>query len=74
MGLPIEPPICSQECWDEAINNIPRRKTTDKKECLDCVHAASNDNDELVCMVDEKHVIVADDYCCDRFKEVGIHG
>lgn len=26
MGLPIEPPICSQECWDEAINRIPKEK------------------------------------------------
>ncbi|WP_199925500.1 hypothetical protein [Paenibacillus bouchesdurhonensis] len=42
----------------------------DKRECLECIHAASNDNDEMVCMVDEKHVIVADDYCCDSFKEV----
>lgn len=23
MGKPIEPPVCSQECWDKAINRMP---------------------------------------------------
>ncbi|MNW37050.1 hypothetical protein D3C74_140810 [compost metagenome] len=31
MGLPIEPPICSKECWDQAINGVSSREENAEK-------------------------------------------
>ncbi|MFE9279371.1 hypothetical protein ACQKLN_29865 [Paenibacillus glucanolyticus] len=35
--------------------------------CLSCIHAFSDDNDELICTVEEEHEKVGESYSCKEW-------
>lgn len=36
--------------------------------CLSCIHAFSDDHDELICTVDEEHEKVNESYSCEGWR------